>query len=191
MASFDKAVTKTLEWEGGLTTDTGGLTKYGISQKAYPDLDIAALTIDQAKKIYKRDYWDPINLSGLTYQPLANQIFDIAVNAGPSRAKSLLKDTLIQLNLPMRYADLSVKSIQELNGRDVMRINNQLVKIRSQFYNDLAAKNSKYKKYLTGWTNRAIAFFTSDTGTMIAEAGFAIGFFFIATLIYLNRKGNL
>lgn len=36
--------------------DPGGKTKYGISQKAYPALNIKALTLNEVKKIYFRDY---------------------------------------------------------------------------------------------------------------------------------------
>jgi lysozyme family protein len=32
--------------------DLGGATKYGISQRAYPSLDIKALTFPQALEIY-------------------------------------------------------------------------------------------------------------------------------------------
>lgn len=53
-----------LDWiiraEGGLSADPndrGGLTKYGISQTAYPDVDIEALTEADARLIYERDYW--------------------------------------------------------------------------------------------------------------------------------------
>ena len=38
--------------------DPGGETNYGISKRAYPDVDIKNLTEDGAKDIYKRDYWD-------------------------------------------------------------------------------------------------------------------------------------
>src|SRR5207302_958519 len=60
MATFDKAIGTVLEHEGGYSfdpNDPGGETKYGISRKAYPGLDVKALTLDQAKAIYKRDYW--------------------------------------------------------------------------------------------------------------------------------------
>src|SRR5688572_24264776 len=36
--------------------DTGGETKYGISKKSYPSVDIKNLTLDQAIAIYKRDF---------------------------------------------------------------------------------------------------------------------------------------
>ena len=38
--------------------DPGGETKFGISKRAHPDLDIANLTRDQAGAVYRRDYWD-------------------------------------------------------------------------------------------------------------------------------------
>ena len=68
MASFEPAVEKTLRWEGGKTTDTGGFTNFGISQKAYPGLDIEHLTRDGAKAIYRRDYWEPLNLDAVADQ---------------------------------------------------------------------------------------------------------------------------
>ena len=55
------AINHTLELEGGYVNDpndSGGQTKYGISKKAYPDLDIPNLTIAQAMEIYRKDYWD-------------------------------------------------------------------------------------------------------------------------------------
>lgn len=69
-------------WTGGKVL-VGKLkgTKYGISAAAYPDLDIANLTIDQARDIYRRDYWDKI--SGDKLPPsIALVVFDGAVNSG-------------------------------------------------------------------------------------------------------------
>ena len=59
---FDLAILHILNFEGGLsnhTNDRGGTTKFGISKKSYPNLDISNLTLEQAKDIYKRDYWQP------------------------------------------------------------------------------------------------------------------------------------
>ena len=58
--TFDECFEKLIGHEGELSNhpaDKGGLKKYGISQRAYPALDIAALTLDTAKEIYRRDYW--------------------------------------------------------------------------------------------------------------------------------------
>lgn len=70
--------------------DTGGETNFGISKKAYPNLDIKNLTIEQAAKIYRQDYlkpllsWLPLNDPQLLYQ-----VFDMAINSGVAGAKSI------------------------------------------------------------------------------------------------------
>jgi lysozyme family protein len=56
-------------------------TKYGISCAAYPDLDIKNLTLDQAKSIAKRDYWDRYQCD--EFDPRVGfQVFDAAFNGG-------------------------------------------------------------------------------------------------------------
>lgn len=37
--------------------DPGGETKYGICKRSYPNLNIKELTLEEAKKIYHRDFW--------------------------------------------------------------------------------------------------------------------------------------
>jgi lysozyme family protein len=54
-------------------------TKYGISAAAYPDLDIAKLTLDQAKGIAKRDYWDRFHCDDFDPR-IGEQVFDAAYN---------------------------------------------------------------------------------------------------------------
>lgn len=61
--SFEKIIEFTLKWEGFLSDDKddpGGLTKYGISQKHHPALNIPELTLDEAKELYRKEYWEPI-----------------------------------------------------------------------------------------------------------------------------------
>jgi lysozyme family protein len=89
--SFDAAFAFVVGEEGGYVNnpaDPGGETKYGISHKSYPKLDIANLTLDQAKKIYKRDYWDPLNLDQ-RQDGAALCLFDCAVNMGLAAAHEL------------------------------------------------------------------------------------------------------
>jgi lysozyme family protein len=81
------------EGGGKLITDSGGQTKYGISQRAYPSLVIAALTRQQAEGIYARDYWAPVQGDKLP-GALALVVFDAAVNQGVVRAVRLLQGCL-------------------------------------------------------------------------------------------------
>ncbi len=78
-------------WTGG-AVGAGELhgTKFGISAAAYPTLDIQGLSIEDAGRIYRRDYWDRIQ-AGSFPSPLALLVFDAAVNNGVSRAVAWLQ----------------------------------------------------------------------------------------------------
>ena len=87
--SFDIAFEELILVEGGYNDDPldrGGKTKYGVSQRAYPDLDIPNLTLADAKAIYKRDYWDALELDQVRTGFIAHEMFDTAVNMGVSVA---------------------------------------------------------------------------------------------------------
>ena len=96
MNTFDIAVEFVLSFEGDISDDphdSGGLTQFGISQKSYPDLDIKSLTRDQAKEIYRNDYWNRAKCNELPAQ-LAIVLFDSAVNQGAVTAIRLLQKSL-------------------------------------------------------------------------------------------------
>jgi lysozyme family protein len=80
-------------FEGGLVNnadDPGGITKFGISKRSYPKLDIANLTVAQAQAIYYKDYWIPSNAGHLPNQ-LDLYVFDAAVNQGVREAIIMLQ----------------------------------------------------------------------------------------------------
>ena len=82
--NFDIAFDRLLGHEGGSINhknDPGGETKFGISKRSYPNVDIADLTLDDAKTLYKRDFWDRAQCDRLP-PDLAFQVFDGAVNSG-------------------------------------------------------------------------------------------------------------
>lgn len=82
---FETAFLEVVGLEGGFVDhplDRGGPTKWGISKKAFPDLDIANLSVDDARLIYHKHYWIPLRLDELQHLAIASEIFDTAVNAG-------------------------------------------------------------------------------------------------------------
>ncbi len=94
--SFDRAFNIVVGIEGGYSNDPhdpGGETKYGLSKRSYPLLDIPSLTREDAKKIYRRDYWERIKGDALPW-PLSCFVFDMAVNQGVSPAIRALQQTL-------------------------------------------------------------------------------------------------
>jgi lysozyme family protein len=98
MALKDDCITLIMRLEGGATytndpKDAGGETKYGISKRAYPELDIANLTEQQARDIYARDYWAACKCSELP-PSVALCVFDAAVNQGAAYARRTLQEVL-------------------------------------------------------------------------------------------------
>lgn len=90
--SFDRAFEYVVGEEGGYVNDPqdpGGETKYGISKRSYPGVDIKNLTLAQAKDIYKRDFWDAQRLDSRPWHQ-ALVIFDCAVNQGHGRVRQIL-----------------------------------------------------------------------------------------------------
>ena len=91
MSTFDSAFEIVVGIEGNYSNDPndpGGETKYGISKRAHPSLDIANLTLEDAKAIYKKEYWDVLGLDNEPWYLQLN-LFDIAVNEGQNLARSL------------------------------------------------------------------------------------------------------
>jgi lysozyme family protein len=92
MASFKLAIPSVINNEGGYENnpaDPGGETKYGISKRKYPDLDIKNLTLEQAMEIYQRDYWD--TAWEALPQDIATKLLDMAVNMGRDTAVKIVQ----------------------------------------------------------------------------------------------------
>lgn len=158
MANFDLAVVKTLAREGGAKTieisgDTGGLTKYGISQAAYPREDIRNLTEQRARELYKQDYWDRIGGDALTSQLVAENIFDTAVNMGVGTASKLA-----QLCADITPADgiIGNHSTTVINAMEEHQFLAAYTLSKIARYANICNKDNTQTKFLLGWINRAL-----------------------------------
>jgi len=108
-SKFYNALSFTLSWEGGYVNDKkdpGGETNYGISKRAYPNLDIRNLSIEIAREIYYKDYWLQGMCDKMEWR-LAMSHFDCAVNTGISRATQILvasdKDVMLYNSLRLQF----------------------------------------------------------------------------------------
>lgn len=91
--NFDRAVDFVLDEEGDLSVDPhdpGKTTKFGISQRAYPHLDIKSLTAQEAIAIYRTDYFEQICGDRLP-AGIDLMLFDAAVNQGVRAATQLFQ----------------------------------------------------------------------------------------------------
>lgn len=102
MSLFDTYIERILDSEGGYTNpkpdvDPGGETKFGISKRSYPNVDIANLTREQAIEIYRTDFWQRVHgdeiPAGLSFLAL-----DFAVNSG-------IETAIRKLQLALGVAD--------------------------------------------------------------------------------------
>lgn len=70
--------------------DGAGLTKWGITEKHHPGVNVAALTLAGAIEIYELEYWRATRADTLSI-PLGVFLFDAAVNHGQDTAVKLLQ----------------------------------------------------------------------------------------------------
>lgn len=150
MNDFKKAVEFVLKHEGGYVNDphdAGGETNYGISKRAYPNVDIKNLTRDQAIEIYKRDYWDklPATLPAAVHCVL----FDCAVNAGIGRALRILQ-AAIKVGQDGKWGGLSQSALNKYDVNDLLL---KFVTERVMFYSTLTT----FGRYGKGWVSRSLA----------------------------------
>lgn len=97
--NFDRSFTALLGNEGGYTNnpnDPGGETMWGITvatarQNGY-DGPMHDMPVDAAKDIYRKRYWRP-EFDQMPYA-VAFQVFDAAVNSGPTEAIKWLQKAL-------------------------------------------------------------------------------------------------
>lgn len=106
--------------------DPGGETKWGISKLGNPDLDIAALTLEDASEIYYKRYWVPANCNSFEY-PECLAVFDTAVNLGPGKARAFIDE-------PFNVWSFLSK--------------------RKEYYLKRVKETPKKRKFLRGWFNR-------------------------------------
>jgi lysozyme family protein len=159
MADFRPAFEAMIVHEGGFVddpADKGGRTKWGISQRSYPDLDIASLTQEDAAQIYHRDYWQPKPYGLIINQRVASKVFDMAVNMGFLQAHVLTQRACNELGKHV-VADgqLGPLSIQAINECDPDFLLDALRYQARHFYMTLAANKPSNQKFLKGWIRRA------------------------------------
>lgn len=160
MALFEPTIAFTLPWEGGYVndpTDPGGETNFGISKRAFPNVDIKNLTLEGAKALYLDKYWNA-NLAALLDQNVANKIFDMTVNFGPTEGLVLLENALRQMgwasSMNGKWTDLAVTQVNKSHPGDL------IIELRLQsvlFYDAIVAKNPAKATFRKGWLRRACA----------------------------------
>ena len=155
LKTFDEIIEQVLEHEGGYVddpTDSGGETKYGISKKAYPNEDIKGLTVERAKELYKRDYWDRFKVDNLPDR-IRHIYFDMCVNMGGGRATKILQEACNSKNSYKIDVDGGI-------GKNTIKASANLEDFRLRayrvmFYAELVMKKPNQERFWVGWFRRS------------------------------------
>lgn len=151
-----------LDAEGGRSDqkdDYGGLTKWGVSQRSYPHLDIANLTFEEAcTKVYEPDYWNRYSLSLILTQDIANKVFLALINMNPETAIKCVQNALKTCGVTYITADgvlgpATVKAINSVHQGWLF----EALKVKfGEFYISRVQEDDTQLKFLEGWMVRAL-----------------------------------
>lgn len=157
--SFLAAVAVVLDDEGGYVnnpSDRGGETKYGISKRSYPNVDIKKLTRDGAIAIYYSDFWCKGPYEGLADSALASKVFNTSVNAGQSRAIKLLQQAANAQGAHLVVDGLAgPKTIAAINAMYGPAVLASYREAQEAFYLGIIARDPSQAKFKNGWIKRA------------------------------------
>ena len=169
MTPFLRSLRFVRRWEGGWSDhkdDPGGATQYGITLATYttwrrsqglPDpsaADLRAITEEEVEAIYQQNYWDACRCDELP-PPIALVVFDMAVNAGPSRSIRLLQEALgVSVD-----GIIGPKTLAAAHAADPQKAAAEFTARRSLYYANL----STFRTFGLGWLRRAAAALSTAT----------------------------
>lgn len=94
--TFERWVEFVLKYEGEISNDpkdSGGLTKWGIPSRIYPEVKDSGFTRPRAIEIFRTDYWQKCKCDQLPLS-IAFVLGDSAVNQGQPTAIRLMQKSL-------------------------------------------------------------------------------------------------
>jgi lysozyme family protein len=155
LTKFDDIIEVVLEHEGGYVNDPkdpGGETNFGIAKRSHPNVDIANLTKDSAKEIYKEVYWDKNKVESLS-EDLRHIYFDMCVNQGRGRAVKILQKAANAKGANLKVdGGMGPKTVAAMDGVELDRVRAYRVK----YYADLVTRKPDLERFYFGWFRRAL-----------------------------------
>lgn len=146
--TFDGAFERLIGHEGNYVNhpkDPGGETKFGITKRTYPSLNIKTLTLDKAKSIYRQDFWDALQIERLP-EPLRFHVFDAGVNSGRGSAASWLQ-AAAGVAQDGRIGPVTLAAVAQFNPAALVA---RYSAVRLKFMTDL----STWPTFGKGWARR-------------------------------------
>jgi lysozyme family protein len=158
-SKFLKAFDYLIYHEGGYVNDkqdAGGETKFGISKRSYPHLDIKNLTQDQARQIYFCDFWMKAKCEQIDNDDIATKFFDLIVHTGTPQAVKLIQRALRaageQIVEDSIIGPITLAAINKVDPTDLLAA---LKSESAGYYRLIAQANPSQQKFINGWLRRA------------------------------------
>jgi lysozyme family protein len=182
MISVETLIEDVIGREGGFAdhpADRGGPTKFGITQaalarhlgRAVTAAEIESLSLDQARQIYRQDYYQGPRIDRLPagIQPF---VFDSAVNHGPQRAIAFVQQICTLAGFAQLVVDGVCGPRTIRAAHDAARAMQDwllaaLVEERRNFYQAIVRADPSQAVFLNGWLNR-LAEFDVPTERLVA-----------------------
>jgi lysozyme family protein len=141
-------------WTGG-AIGKGRLrgSRFGISSARYPQLDMRTLTLAQARKLYRADYWVPI--AGDALPPgLAVVMLDTSVHHGWPRAVKWLQSAVGARQVGGQVGPATLATMNAAIEREgVTVIARRVFAMREAYLRSLPS----WRRFGGGWTRRLCA----------------------------------
>lgn len=134
----------------GGVNDHGGNTKYGISKASHPNVDIDALDLNGAAKIWFDEYWVSVGAQQLPGNVVA-YLFDFAGTSGTNTARKILQRAVGVV------ADgvFGAATHAAVAKADIKLVLASLKDQRRAYYQAIADHNPSQTEFLNGWDVRA------------------------------------
>lgn len=130
--------------------DAGGPTKFGVSQRGNPGVDIEGLTRDDAIRIYHEQYWRACH-ADLMPAPIALMMFAAFVNMAPRRAVQCLQEAA-QVKADGLLGPKTLFAVQHYNPQRELRA--RFSRACAEFYIGLVRRYPVNTQWLHGWLGR-------------------------------------
>jgi lysozyme family protein len=157
----EDALTDLIAREGGYVDDpldAGGPTKFGITQATLSNWrghqvtrdEIKALSVAEAKEIYKHRFLGDTGYSQIDDEWLRAMMLDAAANHGPQNATKMLQKAL-WVDPDGIFGSITLAAVNNAAPRKLWL---QIFAARLSFYGRIVTNDPSQAKFAYGWMNR-------------------------------------
>jgi lysozyme family protein len=170
--TVDDIIDDIIRREGGFVdhpADRGGPTKYGITQATLAEWrghpvtieDVKALTVEEARRIYRALYIEKPGLAALP-EPLRGLVVDTAVHSGVKTAVRLLQKAL---GVPAMDGILGPATMAAVRNTNAAWLYRKMLAERIRYLGEVITARPANAVFAKGWMERVAEFVENSPPT--------------------------